>query len=375
MRFSVYLNPQTSGPERDVAQIDTSIEHAIRATEAGFDGVVLTEHHVSGYNTFGDNFMMAAHLAPQVRRGTRFLLATAIPQLHHPMRLAQLCNLLDVLCRGEVIIGMGAGGSPLEFNALGRNPGDRHREMMEVLDVVEKALDRNPKDPPYKWSTTYESGFLSTRIMPTSYGPRPKFARATQSDEGVIWTARKGWYLMTARAPLDVIASRFRLYREELGNSGLDADAIAERMDWSSLARQVIIADTDQEADAHATRILERLAEGVRRTWSAPTPLGDKAPTFTKDYLGISAEDPVAFREGAMLVGSPETITKKLEACVKAGVPHIMLCFNYGHMTREEADRQLDLFLAEVYPRFKAEHQRFNAGAQVGALSPAASAL
>jgi alkanesulfonate monooxygenase SsuD/methylene tetrahydromethanopterin reductase-like flavin-dependent oxidoreductase (luciferase family) len=354
MRFSIYLNPQTTGPEGDRLQIDTSIEHAIRATQAGFDGVTLTEHHVSGYNTFGDNFMMAAHLAPQVRRGTRFLLTTAIPQLHHPIRLAQLCNLLDMLCRGEAIIGMGAGGSPLEFNALGRNPGNRHADMMEVLEVLEKALAHTPQDPPYKWQTAYESGFLSTRIMPTSFGKRPKFARATQSDDGVAWTAQRGWFLMTARAPLAVIESRFKLYREELGKAGFDPATIAERMDWSSLARQVVIADTDAEADARARAIIARLADGVKRTWSAPTPDGAGAPTFTKDYLGISAEDTDAFLEGAMLVGSPQTIARKLDACIQAGVPHIMLCFNYGHMSRDEADRQLGLFLDEVYPRFKA---------------------
>jgi hypothetical protein len=48
-----------------------------------------------------------------------------------------------------------------------------------------------------------------------------------------------------------------------------------------------------------------------------------------------------------------------------------MLCFNYGHMTRQEADRQLDLFLSEVYPRFKPA-RRVNGA---GALSPAAGAL
>ena len=68
MRFSIYCNPQTRGPEGDIEQIDLTIEQALRATEAGFDGIALTEHHVSGYNTFGDNMMMAAHLAPQVRR-------------------------------------------------------------------------------------------------------------------------------------------------------------------------------------------------------------------------------------------------------------------------------------------------------------------
>ena len=35
MRFTIYLNPQSAGPERDVEPIDTTIEHAIRATKQG----------------------------------------------------------------------------------------------------------------------------------------------------------------------------------------------------------------------------------------------------------------------------------------------------------------------------------------------------
>jgi alkanesulfonate monooxygenase SsuD/methylene tetrahydromethanopterin reductase-like flavin-dependent oxidoreductase (luciferase family) len=353
MRFSIYCNPQTLSPEGDVAQIDLTIEQAIRVTDAGFDGIALTEHHVSGYNTFGDNILMAGHLAPQVREGVRFLLAIVVPQLHHPMRLAQQCNLLDILCRGDVIIGMGAGGSPVEFHALGRNPKNRHAEMMEVIEVVEKALAFRPGDTPYSWATSYDKGLLSTRIMPTSRGPSPKFARGAQNDEGVIWTAKRGWYLMTARAPLDEIAHRFQLYRQTLAATGIDQAKIAELVGWSSLARQLVIADTDKEAEAQARRIIERLAASVRRTWSAPTPEGPGGPNFTKEALGVSAEDPEAFLNAAMLVGSPDTVARKLENCIASGIQHIMLCFNYGYMTREEADRQLDLFLREVYPRFK----------------------
>jgi alkanesulfonate monooxygenase SsuD/methylene tetrahydromethanopterin reductase-like flavin-dependent oxidoreductase (luciferase family) len=353
MRFSIYSNPQTEGPEGDIAQIDLTVEQALRATEAGFDGIALTEHHVSGYNTFGDNIMMAAYLAPQVPRGTRFLLAIVVPQLHHPLRLAQQCNLLDVMCRGEVIIGMGAGGSPVEFHALGRDPKNRHQEMLEVIEVVEKALAHKPSDPPYHWATRYEKGLLSTRVMPASYLPRPRFARAAQNDEGVIWTAQRGWYLMTARAPIEEIAHRFRIYRAELANASLDAATVAELIDWSSLARQMVIEETDQAAEAHARRIIERLAAGVRRSWAAPTPDGVAAPNFTKQALGISAEDPEAFLKGAMLVGSPDTIAAKLAECQAGGVPHIKLCFNYGYMTREESNRQLNLFLSSVYPRFR----------------------
>jgi|GEM_PF-3365766 alkanesulfonate monooxygenase SsuD/methylene tetrahydromethanopterin reductase-like flavin-dependent oxidoreductase (luciferase family) len=357
MRFSIYLNPQTAGPHEDVALIDLSIEQAVRATEAGFDGVALTEHHVSGYNTFGDNILMAAHLAPQVRKGTRFSLAIVVPQLHHPMRLAQQCNLLDALCGGEVMIGMGAGGSPVEFFALGRNPTDRHREMMEALDVLERALAKRPDDAPIEWATTYDRGVLSTRVMPTSRSVRPKFARAAQSDEGVIWTARRGWYLMTARAPLDVIASRFALYAAELEATGLDAATRAELLGWSSLSRQLVIADTDAEAVAHARVLIARQGENRRKSWS-PKNLGPNAPTFTAESLGASTDDPDAFMQAAMLVGSPDTVARKIGEARAAGIRHLMLCFNFGHMTREQADRQLDLFLSDVHPRFAAAPTR-----------------
>ncbi len=69
LRFSIYPDPQTSGPEKDYDHFKLSVEQALRVTEAGFDGIALTEHHVSGYNTFSDNIMMAAYLAPQIRRG------------------------------------------------------------------------------------------------------------------------------------------------------------------------------------------------------------------------------------------------------------------------------------------------------------------
>ena len=226
--------------------------------------------------------------------------------------------------------------------------------MMEIIDVVENLLAFKPGDPPYRWKTAYDEGILSTRVMPASYLPRLRLGRAAQNDQGVIWTARRGWYLMTARAPIEEIAQRFKLYRSELDKAAVDATRRADMLKWSSLARQLVIDETDAKAEAQARRIIDRLADGVRKSWNAPTLDGADAPTFTKAHLGISAEDPEAFLRGAMLVGSPETIIRKLEEVAAAGVGHIKICFNYGYMTREEANRQLDLFLGEVYPRFKA---------------------
>lgn len=349
MRFSIYLNPQTRGAHEDVEIIETIERQAVTATQAGFDGIALTEHHFSGYNTYGNNFMMAAHLAPQVRPGTRFQLAVAVPALHNPLRLAQMCNLLDVLCRGNVTIGFAAGGSPLEYAGMGRDPSVRHEQMLHNLQVMERALDKRPEDPPYEWETAFEAGSLRTRIMPAAYyRDRPPFARATQSDEGVVWTARKGWYLFTARLALADMTERFALYRSELEAAGFDEETVEDRLGWSFAQKQIYLADTDGEAERSMRQRMRGMAENQKKSFAMTGDLTDAKSM--KSVVGVSPSDPDEFLEKAMILGSPATVRATLEAYAEAGVRHVALLFNFGFMTAAESDRSLNLFLEEVLP-------------------------
>jgi alkanesulfonate monooxygenase SsuD/methylene tetrahydromethanopterin reductase-like flavin-dependent oxidoreductase (luciferase family) len=357
MRFSIYLNPQTRGAEEDVPIIEGIVAQAVRATRAGVHGIALTEHHFSGYNTYGNNFMLAAHLAPQVPEETMFLLAVAVPTLHNPMRLAQSANLLDVLTRGNLIVGFAAGGSPVEYAGLGRDPSVRHEQMMHNLEVMERALDKKPEDPAYEWETAFEHGSLRTRIMPAAYhAARPKFARGTQNDEGVVWTARKGWYLFTARESVQAIGPRLKLYADTLAESGYDEAFIDELLDWSLVQKQVIVAETDAEAVRFAR---ERMAEmGAHQKKNFATTSDIKDAEHLKSVVGVSPQNPDEFLQRAMIVGSPQTVAEQINTFADAGVRHMSLLFNFGFMTRGEADRSLDLFLEQVLPRFGAAAAR-----------------
>ena len=351
MRFSIYLNPQTLGPEQDVQVTETTIAQAVQATKAGVHGIALTEHHFSGYNTYGNNFMLAAHLSPRVPAGTKFLLAVAVPPLHNPMRLAQSCNLLDILTQGNLIVGFAAGGSPVEYAGLGRDPSVRHEQMLHNLDVMEQALDKKAEDPPYEWSTAFEHGSLRTRIMPTAYhASRPKFARATQNDEGVIWTAQKGWYLFTARETPEVIGTRLKLYRDTLAASGFGQQYISERLDWSLVQKQIIIRRTDAEALTFARARMRQMGEHQKKNFAMTGDIKDSA--HLKSVVGVSPQDPDEFLERAMIAGSPDTVAAHIESYDAVGVRHMSLLFNFGFMTAEESGQSLDLFLEEVLPRF-----------------------
>ena len=71
-----------------------------------------------------------------------------------------------------------------------------------------------------------------------------------------------------------------------------------------------------------------------------------------RTVVGVSPQDPDEFLERAMIVGSPATVAERIETYAAAGVRHLSLLFTFGFMTGEQSGRSLELFLAEVLPRF-----------------------
>lgn len=352
MKFSMYLNAQTRGPQDDVGIIETLARQAIEATHAGFEGVALTEHHFSGYNTYGHNFMMASYLASQVPEGTKFLMAVAVPNLNNPMRLAQKVNLLDVLAKGNLIVGLAAGGSPVEYAGMGRDPRTRRVEFDRNLEIVQQALLKELGDPALDWQTEFEQGRLHTRIMPAGYHRKhPPFARATGSVEGVTWTANRGWYLFMARETPEVVAERWALYERELRADGRAEDEVQERLDWSFLQKQIFVADTKEDADRDIRARLELMADNQRRNWQ----LVEKVPDADKlrSVVGVSPQDPDEFINRALLVGDPESVAEQIREYEAAGVRHMALLFNFGFMSPAESDRSIRLFMDEVLPKVR----------------------
>src|SRR4051812_18029070 len=193
MRFSLYINPQTRGPDDDLNVIDAVTRQAIRADEAGFAAVFLTEHHFTGYNAFSDPFVFGAYLAPQIKRA-RLGLSVAVPTLHHPFKFAEQCSLLDNMTRGRAIIGVGAGGGPLELAGFGLEPKDRREQTDQVLDIARRAGAKHPGAPPLTFETPFHRGRMDGRIIPSSYRkPHRLIARACVSEESILKSARLGW--------------------------------------------------------------------------------------------------------------------------------------------------------------------------------------
>ncbi len=98
-----------------------AIASAVKADQVGFRAIALTHHHFSNYNTYGNSFMFGAHLAAQMKQAW-LLMQVAVAPLLNPLALVEDANLLDHLWHGRFIMGIGSGGSPLEFEGMGRDP-------------------------------------------------------------------------------------------------------------------------------------------------------------------------------------------------------------------------------------------------------------
>ena len=350
MHFTLYINPQTPGPKADGEIMDAVAESAVTADRAGFKAIALTHHHFSDYNTYGNPFMFGSYLAGQVKQAW-FLMQVAVAPLMNPIELVEGANLLDQLWKGRFIMGIGSGGSPLEFEGLGRDPATRAELTAQVLKVAKKAWEHKPGDPPLEYETLHDKGTMRGRIMPGPYREgHPHLARSGLTENGWADAGRMGRPLFFGRVGLEGAATAIKTYEAALAEGDWSDERLAFCRDWTTMQKTVLIADTDEEAHS---LIDEPLVNLHQLSMSAFNAYGDEQ---RKAVTGVSGEDPLAFRkafvEGATIIGSPSTFIDQLKRYEDIGVNHIALHMNFGFMKPEIPKRTMDMFIDKVMPKF-----------------------
>ena len=295
MLMSLYLNPRSTDPRLDLKVIDATIEQAIAADAAGVSALLLTEHHFSGINSYQDPFMLGAHLLPQLVNRAYLNIGVLCVPYHHPLRMVEYCNLLDVMAKGRLLVGLGSGGiTSLEYEAFGVDVS-RKQEMTErKLEVMLKAWDRRPGDGPLDVSTEWDAGSLEGRLMPPAYRvPHPLLARVSTRPAIIADAGARGWPLMFGLSPS---AEQLSVYRDALHGAGHTADVVDECERWLCHTKYVWVAETDAEAWAQIGPTLDDIMH--KSGW-----VGD----------GKMYADREAFLHQTSIVGSPETVRRRIE--------------------------------------------------------------
>jgi hypothetical protein len=113
------------------------------ADELGFDIVGLGEHHASpdGYNP--SPLVLASAMGARTRQ-IRLRTSVLLAPLYDPIKLAEDAAVTQLATGGRLILGIGGGYRPAEFEMFGRSLDERWRAIGETIELLRRAWTGEP---------------------------------------------------------------------------------------------------------------------------------------------------------------------------------------------------------------------------------------
>ncbi|WP_244928940.1 LLM class flavin-dependent oxidoreductase [Nocardioides sp. W7] len=195
------------------------LDLCVHAEELGFDSAWLSEHHFVDDGYMPSLLTVAAAIAARTST-LRIATGILVAPLHDPVRLAEDAATVDLLSRGRLLLGVGAGYRDEEFAGLGRSKEGLGATMDHVLSTLRDA-----------WGDgTVQTGPASVpvRVTPKPFrsgGPEVWIGARTRA--GIRRTARAADGLLAARVTPDELAVQVAMFTEEVRVRGRDLDEVS----------------------------------------------------------------------------------------------------------------------------------------------------
>jgi len=140
MEFGIFNLMGSRDPEKPTVEVFAEVAEQTRlADELGYAIAWFAEHHFSNYCLCASPLMVVAHCAAitkQIRLGT----AVVVLPLYNPARLAAEIATADALSNGRLMLGVGAGYQPYEFERFGVDIKANLEMTEEFCDILDRAF-------------------------------------------------------------------------------------------------------------------------------------------------------------------------------------------------------------------------------------------
>ena len=364
MKFGVFYELQLPRPWKADSELNlyqnalTQIEVADRC---GYDYAWEVEHHF--LEEYSHSPQPEVFLAAASQRTKNIRLGHGIIQLttNHPARAAEKVACLDLVSNGRAEFGIGEGASITELG-----PFDREMEnKREVWEDGMRCVLPMFKDGGWEYDGPYFKFPLRQVLPKPIQKPHPPLWVACSQLETIEMAGRRG-----------IGALGFQFLSAEMAKAWVHAyyNSFTKRLeklaDYQTnpniaMVSYFMCAETDEEARRRADGVTffqfslayYSGAKGRERAKPGSVSLWD-------EYNKWKAANPEAVNKALSggLIGSPETIRRKLRRFEASHVDQIILLNQAGNNTHEHICESLELFAKEVMPEFHAkepEHQRW----------------
>jgi probable LLM family oxidoreductase len=304
------------------------VAEAVLADELGVDFIGVGEHHRPDFAVSAPDVVLAA-IAGQTER-IRLGSAVTVLSSDDPVRVFERFSTLDAVSNGRAEVILGRGSFTESFPLFGYDMRQYELLFEEKLELFVELL----KERPVTWSGETRAPLEDQMVYPpTASGSLPACVAVGGSVASVLRAARHGLPLMLAI--IGGSPSRFapiaELYRQELAKLGKPALPIGVHSPG-------YVAATDQQARdemwPHYQAMMERI--GRERGWSR----------MSREQFELTAGP-----EGALFVGSPETVAAKIIRTVdELGLSRFDLKYSAGTLPHEKLMNSIALYGREVAP-------------------------
>jgi len=339
MDFGIFNLMGSRDANKPTAQVFAEVAEQTRlADELGYTIAWFAEHHFSNYCLCASPLMMVAHCASitkKIRLGT----AVVVLPLYNPARLAAEIATADALSNGRLMLGVGAGYQPYEFERFGVDIKDNLEMTEEFCDILDCAFSQDffsysgkhyqipethiPARPVQKPPPIYVAGH--TEAM---------FRAAARHGYRVLSSGRVGGAALLAEQ-YEIIEAAYRAEGVPLANAQITVNRFCH------------ITDSKDEGlrFAENARYQSRLASSLRRRQEV------MRGTVLVD-VPFPDEPPLERIHGDLLIGDVETVAEKLIGEIRAARPvHMCFSFKVGDTDHKAAMRSMELMMSEVKPR------------------------
>jgi len=351
MKFGIFYEHQLPKPWTETSEYDLlqqSLEQCALADELGYDYVWEVEHHF--LEEYSHSSAPEVFLAAASQRTKNIRLGHGIIQLttNQPHRVAERVATLDLISGGRVELGMGEGAGPAELHPFGTRVRDKRERWEEAVQAIIPMFSKTN----WEFHGKYHD-FPARNVVPKPLQkPHPPLWVACSN---IATIGQAGEWGMGALGFSFVSPESARAWVHRYYNNLVHRPKPLTEYPFNpniAIVNGFMCAETDEEALEKAsgwTFFIFALGYYGRKGVDAPGQ-GD----LWREYQAWRGTEKAqqALRNG--LIGSPETIRKRLRMFKDAHVDQVILLNQAGKTSHQDICDSLKLFAREVMPEFHA---------------------
>jgi probable LLM family oxidoreductase len=308
------------------------VEQGALADRLGLDFFGVGEHHRPDFSISAPEVVLAAIAA----RSERIHLGSAVTVLSsdEPVRVFQRFSTLNALSNGRAEVIVGRGSFTESYPLFGFDLSDYEQLFEEKLELFSQLVTGEP----VTWKGRSRGPLSNQRVYPPLESPPLRtWVGVGGSQESVVRAARYGFPLMLAiigGSPRR-FAPYVDLYHRALEKAGRPPQPVGVHCPGHVAATD---AQAREELWPHFERLMNRI--GRERGWSP---------------IGRQHFEHEAGPNGALFVGSPETVAAKIAMTAKElGLSRFDLKYSNGTLPHPKLMASIEMYATDVAPRVRA---------------------